>query len=142
MAKINRAAELPTVWDVPDDLWDGFIQPLLKEHDPEPYTGRPRIDQRKALDGIIFIMRSGCQWNHLPAEFGNDSSVHRTYQRWVKLGLFKKLWAALVEYARRLRLVDFSWQSSDTSSGKARFRGAHRARTPRIGANPAPNGVC
>lgn len=142
MARISGAAELPTVWNVPDDLWQEFVVPLLNEHDPEPYTGRPRIDQRKALDGIIFIMRSGCQWNHLPEEFGNDSSVHRTFQRWVKVGLFKKLWAALVEYARGLGLVDFEWQSSDTSSGKARFRGAHRVRTLRTAANPAPSGAC
>ena len=46
-------------------------------------------DQRKALDGIIFINRTGCQWNALPRQFGSDSSVHRTYQRWVALGLFQ-----------------------------------------------------
>ena len=40
MARITPAAELPTVWTVPDDLWHGFIVPILKEHDPEPRTGR------------------------------------------------------------------------------------------------------
>ena len=56
MARIEVAAELPTVWETPDDLWEQFIVPLLREHDPEPRTGRPRTDQRKALDGIIFIL--------------------------------------------------------------------------------------
>lgn len=132
MARISPAAELPTVWTVPDDLWHGFIVPILKEHDPEPRTGRPRIDQRKAFDGIIFILRSGCQWNRLPRKFGSDSSVHRTFQRWVRLGVFQKLWSALVSYARRLGLVEFDWQSADCSMGKARFGGGMSARTPRI----------
>jgi putative transposase len=142
MARLEPVGELPTIWTTPDDLWQEFILPLLREHDPEPRTGRPRIDQRKALDGIIYLNRTGCQWNALPAEFGNDSSVHRTYQRWVRLGLFEKLWAALVEYARRLGLVDWDWQSSDTSMGKARFRGPTAAPTPRIVRNPAPNAGC
>jgi putative transposase len=139
MARISPAAELPTIWTVPDDLWHGFIVPILNTHDPEPPTGRPRIDQRKAFDGVIFILRSGCQWNRLPAEFGNDSSVHRTFQRWVRRGVFQKLWAALVAYARSLGLVDFDWQSADCAMGKARFRGVNPAQTPRIGPNRAPN---
>ena len=142
MARLEPAAELPTIWKTPDDLWEQFIFPLLREHDPEPRTGRPRIDQRKALDGILFILRSGCQWNALPGEFGSDSSVHRTYQRWVSLGLFEKLWATLLDYARKLGLVDWDWQSSDTSMGKARFRGSIPARIPRIGPNPARNAAC
>lgn len=139
MARLEPAAELPTIWTTPDDLWEEFILPLLREHDPEPRTGRPRIDPRKALDGIIYLNRTGCQWNALPEKFGNDSSVHRTYQRWVKLGVFEKLWAALVEYAGKLGLVDWDWQSSDTSMGKARFRGSIPAPTPRIVPNPAPS---
>lgn len=148
MTRLEPVAKLPTIWNVPDDLWQEFILPLLRNHDPEPRTGRPRTDQRKALDGIIFIMRSGCQWNHLPREFGSDSAVHRTYQRWVRLGVFRKLWAELVRYARRRGLVDFDWQSSDTSSGKARKKGALAtprgpisAQTPRIEANQAPSGA-
>jgi len=139
MARITPAAELPTVWTVPDDLWHGFLVPILKQYDPEPRTGRPRSDQRKALDGIIFILRSGCQWNRLPREFGSDSSVHRTFQRWVRLGVFRKLWAALVSYARRLGLVAFDWQCADCSMGKARFGGIKWERTPRIAGKTARN---
>ena len=142
MARIEPAAELPTLWTVPDDLWDEFVLPLLRQHDPEPHMGRPRIDQRKALDGIIYVMRSGCQWNALPEEFGNDSSVHRTYQRWVKLGLFKKLWAALAQYGRKLGMTDFDWQTSDTSMGKARFGGIAPAPVPPIAPSPAPSAAC
>jgi putative transposase len=68
-------------------------------------------------------MRTGCQWNHLPKEFPDDSSVHRTFQRWVKLGVFDRLWAALVEaYAERDGL-DWQWQAVDGAMSKARFGG-------------------
>ena len=141
MARIEPVAELPTVWAVPDDLWDGFLLPILKRHDPEPRTGRPRIDQRRAFNGVIFILRSGCQWNRLPREFGDDASVHRTFQRWVRLGAFQRLWAAMVAYARRLGLVDWEWQSADCAMGKARFGGAPAARTPPTGPSRAPKGA-
>ena len=77
---------LPTIWRVPDELWE-IIEPILAKHDPPKSTGRPRIDLRAALDAIIFRMRTGCQWNQMPKEFPDDSSVHRTFQRWVELGV-------------------------------------------------------
>ena len=76
MARRKRAVEpLPTIWNTPDELWDNVVVPVLGELDPEPHTGRPRTDQRRALDGIIYQMRSGVQWNQLPKEFGDDSTV-------------------------------------------------------------------
>jgi putative transposase len=141
MARLEpAAAELKTLWRCPDDLWHGFAAPLIRELDPEPRTGRPRVDPRKAFDGMVYHLRTGCQWEALPREFGSRSSVHRTFQRWVALGLFERLWAALVEYARRLGLVDWDWQASDTAMGKARHGGARAARTRRTGRSPARSG--
>jgi transposase len=60
----TKEKPLPTIWCVPDELWEK-IEPILKEHDPPKKTGRSRIDQRAALDAIIFRLRSGCQWNRL-----------------------------------------------------------------------------
>ena len=78
MARQKRKVKpLATIWEVSDDLWK-IIQPILTELDPPSWTGRDRTDQRAALNGIIYQMRSGCQWNHLPKQFGDDSSVHRT----------------------------------------------------------------
>ena len=76
MARRERdSTVLPTIWHAPDDLWDK-IKSILDEHDRRKHMGRKRIDQRGALDGIIFRMRSGCQWNQLPREYPDDSSVH------------------------------------------------------------------
>jgi putative transposase len=104
-------------------LWE-IIEPILEVHDPPKSTGRPRIDQRQALDAIIFRMRSGCQWNHLPKEeFPDDSSVHRTLQRWVKLGVLDLIWEKLIEECDELGGVHFEWQAADGAMGKARFGG-------------------
>ena len=121
-----------------DELWE-IIQGILDELDPAAATGRPRTGQREALNGIIFRMRSGCQWNQLPEQFGDDSSVHRTMQRWVTKGVFERLWAVLIENCEELGGVDWRWQSADGAMGKARFGGILSARTPRIAANRARN---
>ena len=83
VGRTQKAVEpLPTIWRVNDELW-AIIQLILEELDPPAKTGRPRTGQREALDGIIYVMRTGGQWNQLPRKFGDDSSVHRTMQRWI-----------------------------------------------------------
>lgn len=113
---------LPTVWRVPDEL-GVMVAPILAEHDPPHRTGRPRIRARDALDAIIYRLRSGGQWNHLPTEFPDDRSVHRTFQRWVALGIFDRIWAAVVEQCAELSGVDWQWQAADGMMGKARLGG-------------------
>jgi putative transposase len=120
--KRKKLKALPTIWRAPDELWDK-IEPIIGKHDPPKHTGRKRIKARAALDAIIFRMRSGCQWNSLPKEFPDDSSVHRTFQRWIGLGLLDKIWAALVENCGELGGVDWQWQAADTAMSKARFGG-------------------
>jgi putative transposase len=123
MAKKSEIPQvLPTIWSVPDDLW-AKVEPILLKHDPPKHTGRPRVNQRSVLDGIIFRMRSGCQWNHLPREFGDDSSVHRTFQRWERLGILDLIWASLIEPCEELGGVDWEWQAADGAMGKARLGG-------------------
>lgn len=143
MARRKRAVEpLATIWNCPEELWDNIVLPTLHELDPEPRTGRPRIDQRKALDGIIYQMRSGCQWNHLPKEFGDDASIHRTFQRWIARGVLERIWAKLVETCDELGAVQWDWQSADAALGKARFGGIMSEKTRQIAANPAASTAC
>ena len=131
---------MPTIWRVPDELWEK-IEPILALHDPPKSTGRPRVDQRAALDAIIFRMRSGCQWNHhLPKdEFPDDSSVHRTLQRWIEKGVLDLIRARMIEECEELGGVDCEWQAADgaASLGKARFGGISSVPTPPIGPKTA-----
>jgi transposase len=81
---------------VSDEAWS-VVQPILEKYDPPRRLGRKRIDQRRALDAIVYRLRSGCRWNHLPKEYPDDSSVHRTYQRWQRLGVMDRILEALGE---------------------------------------------
>jgi putative transposase len=125
---------LPPIWECSDDLW-ALIEPILAEYDP-PKQGPPRIDQRGAFDAIIFRLRTGCQWNRLPWEYPDDSSVHRTFQRWVALGIFARLWAAVQEQCEDLGGCDWEWQAADGWLGKARMGGDAVGPNPTDRAKP------
>jgi len=139
MARTKRQVKrLETIWECPDALWDDFIEPVLAELDPpKPGPGRKRIDPRKALNGMIYQMRTGCQWNALPKRFGDDSSVHRTMQRWIEKGVFEAIWAELIQHCDDLGGVQWQWQSADAAMGKARFGGTTSVPTRRIGRKTA-----
>ena len=142
MARRKKQAEpLPTIWRVDDELW-AKAEKVLEEFDPPARFGPDRIDQRKALDGVIYRMRSGVQWNFLPKEFGDDASVHRTFQRWVERGVTGRPWAVLVEGCAELGGVDGRWQSFDCAMGKARHGGIKSDRTQPTGRRTAPSGAC
>lgn len=134
----GKIKPLPTVWEVSDELWER-IEPVLTEAYPPKATGRPRVDLRRALEGVIFRLRSGVQWNKLPREFGDDSSVHRWFQRWCEDGVMARVWAVLIEGCAELDAVDWEWQAADGRLGKARLGGARSARTPRTAEKTAPN---
>lgn len=84
---------------VSDETWEA-VEPLLQKYDPPRRLGRKRIDQRQALDAIVYRLQSGCRWNNLPKEYPDDSSVHRTYQRWQKLGVMDQILQTLNEDSR------------------------------------------
>lgn len=136
MARKTRI--LKTIWRVPDQLWQR-IALVLHELDPPARTGRPRIDPRHALDGIIYQLRTGCQWEALPKEFGDDSSVHRTMERWIDKGVFPLAWSMLVHACAELGGVNFDWQAADCAMNKARQGGIKSAAIPQIAAKMARN---
>ena len=132
----GKSEALPTIWEAPDDLWEQ-IHPVILELDPPRSTGRKRVHPRRILDGIIFRMRSGCHWNRLPRELGDYSTIHRTFQRWVELGVLEHIWSMLIEEREEPGAVEWQWQSADCAMGKARFGGIQQAATPRTGARRA-----
>ena len=119
---MEKQETLETIWEIPDDLWEE-IEPLMLDMDSPKHTGRKRVNPRQMLNGIIYRMRSGCQWNQLPKELGDDSTIHRTFQRWIECGLFLRIWALIQSRCDELGGVDWEWQSADTSMGKARSGG-------------------
>ena len=123
----GKSEALPPIWEIPDDLWDQ-IDPVILEIDPPKSTGRKRVHPRGILDDIIFRMLTGCNWNRLSKELGDDSTIHRTFQRWVKLGFLERVWSVLIEECEELGAAEWEWQAADCAMGKARFGGFGRCQ--------------
>src|ERR671917_2729937 len=125
---------------VPDDLWEA-IEPLLPKEPPKPKGGRPRIPDRAALGGIIFVLRTGTPWRLLPQELGCGSgwTCWRRLRDWQAAGIWERLHTKLLNWFGDEATVDWSRASVDSLSVRAK-RGARRpGRTPRTAASPAPS---
>ena len=141
MKPMRQVEPLETIWEIPDDLWEK-VEPVILEGTPPKTTGRKRVNPRPILNGIIFRLRSGCQWNHLPKTFGDDSTIHRTFQPWVESGVLNQVWSVMVEECEELGGVDWEWQAADCALGKARLGGTQLAPIPRTGARRAASEAC
>jgi len=101
-----QSGPYPTIWKLSDDLWQK-IEKLLARHDPPARTGRPPGDRRPIMNAIIYRFLTGVQWNQLPREFGDDSTIHRVFQHWVEIKLFRKICSLLVVECDELGLVNW-----------------------------------
>jgi putative transposase len=77
-------------WRIPDELWQR-VELLLPKPRRSRKGGRPPLNYRMVMDGIFYVLRTGCQWKAVPKGFGSGSSLHRYFQRWVKRGVFRDL---------------------------------------------------
>jgi transposase len=111
-------------WRIPDVLWERLI-PLLPARKPHPLgCHRPRVDDRRAMDAIFFVLRTGCQWQALNATgICSSSSAHRRFQEWVEADVFVALWEkGLVDY-EALQGIDWEWLAMDGAMTKAPLGG-------------------
>ena len=112
-----------TIIRIPDDLWNE-IKNILPDEKSENTIGRPIVPYRKVLDdGIMFILRTGCQWKMLPKEYGSGSTCHRRFQEWRESGIFDRLWTRLLKIYDNKRGIKWSWQSLDSISIKSPLGG-------------------
>ena len=100
----ERSPELPTIWRVPDALWQK-IAPALVVNKPRQKPGRPRRADRPIFDALIYLARTGMQWGALPEEFPPKSTVHDRLQEWLEYRCLEAAWAILLaEYDDTLGL--------------------------------------
>jgi transposase len=118
----DRKANPCTIITIPDELWDK-IKEILPNEKPFKTVGRPVVPYKKVLDGILYILRTGCQWKMLPSEFGSGSTCHRRFQEWNKLGVFKKTWIKLLKTYDNKIGINWTWQSIDSISIKSPLGG-------------------
>jgi transposase len=119
---------------IPDRLWDEFKKILPKEK-PLKTVGRPIVRYRKVLDGILYVLRTGCQWKMLPSEYGSGSTCHRRFQEWNNIDVFKKIWTKLLKIYDKEIGINWTWQSLDSISIKSPLGGQKLEIILPIGAN-------
>lgn len=110
---------------VTDELWQE-VSPLLPRHKARPgKRGRPPVDDRAALTGIVFVLQSGIPWSMLPAEMGCGSGVTcwRRMKLWQRRGVWKKLLAKLLDRIGRNGGIDWDKAVVDSQSIRAVFGG-------------------
>lgn len=122
---------------VTDELW-AAIEPLLPPEPPKPRGGRPRCNNRAALAGIVFVLRSGIPWVMLPRELGcSGMTCWRRLRDWQEGGVWAALHRVLLEHLGDAGQLDWSRASLDSASVSAK-RGVPRpVRTRRIATNRA-----
>jgi putative transposase len=105
-------------WTVSDEFWER-VEPLVPQAPSHARGGRPRMPDRKAFEAMIYVLRTGIQWNALPREMGASSTVHERFQEWERAGFFEELWqAGLLEY-EELEGIEWEWQAVDGVMTKA-----------------------
>jgi transposase len=127
---------------VPEELWKE-IEPLLPSPKPRRfrYPGRKPMDRRRALMGILYVLRSGIPWEMLPQELGCGSgmSCWRYLHRWQNDGVWQKIHEVLLARLRGADKIDFSRVVVDSSSVRAVLGGQKRGRTRRTAGKRGPN---
>ena len=111
---------------VTDELW-ALIHPLLPPEPPKPKGGRPRIPNRNALEGLLYVLQTGIGWEHLPLELGYGSGMTcwRRLRDWHEAGVFTRLHHVLLNRIAQADQLDWSRASLDSTTVPA-ARGARR----------------
>jgi len=119
-----------TIWHTPDDLWSR-LAPLLGPEKAPGTPGRPAVPYRRIFDGIIYVLRTGCQWRAIPrAEFAAKSTVWGRFQQWVAAGVFQQAWALVLTYYDLERGIAWKWQALDGVITKAPLGGEATGPSP------------
>ena len=117
---------------IQDYMWEEMKQIIPKPKDNHPLgCHKPRIDNRKVMEAIFFVMKTGCQWSSLDDTILCKHSVaHKRFQEWAKAGVFEEFWRRGLLMYDNTRGLDLKWQSLDGSVTKAPLGGE------KTGANP------
>jgi putative transposase len=134
MAKVPAKTKPPVVvdgWRIPEPLWIRLVE-LLPPRPLHPLgCHNPRVEDRRAMDAIFFVLRTGCQWNALNATgICSSSSAHRRFQEWVEAGVFARLWVLGVAEYDALKGIDWEWLSMDGAMTKAPLGGESTGKNP------------
>ena len=113
------------------------IEPLLPVAVASPKGGRPRLSDEQALNGILFVLRTGTPWEHLPQAlgFGSGMTCWRRLRDWQAAGVWHRLHLALLAELRSADHLDFSRACMDGASVPSPRGARTQGPTPRTGAS-------
>ncbi len=116
---------------LPDELWS-LIAAHLLVHPPSPKGGRPRISDRAALTGILFVLRTGIPWEYLPRELGCGSGMTcwRRLHEWMQAGVWQSVHDAILRRLREYDQIVWDRASIDAASVPSPLGGEHTGRNP------------
>ena len=124
------ATSLETLWHTPEDLWS-LIAPLRGPEKPPGTPGRPAVPFRRIFDGIIYVLRTGCQWSALPrAAYAPKSTVWGRFRQWVEAGVFQQAWLLVLAYYDLELGIAWKWQAMDGGITKAPLGGEATGPSP------------
>ena len=122
--------KLDTYWQVPDDLW-ALIAPVLGSEKAPGTVGRPPRSFRQVFDGVLYVLRTGCQWQALPRHvYGPGSTAHARFSTWVRSGSFYQAWQRVLDYYDGVVGIDWKWQALDAAITKAPLGGEATGPSP------------
>jgi len=125
-----------------DELWER-IAPLLPPKPPRPKGGRPSVPDRAALTGILFVLRTGMQWEFLPKEMGCcGMTCWRRLRDWQASGVWQRIWGSFLNELGQADAIQWQRALVDSSSVRAVFGGRLRVRTPRTAPKRGANAIC
>jgi transposase len=105
------------VMKIPDSIWEA-IKDIIPTKNSK--VGRPEMCPKKALSGIMYVLKTGCQWALLPKEYGCATTVHGKFMTWCRLGIMEKIMQRAREFYRK-RNCKNNWFAFDATSKKAPF---------------------
>ena len=103
---ISEITGVDSLYEVPDVLWNRITPLLPSRNRKRKKTGRPRMNDRKAMSAIFYVLRTGCQWNALPRSLCASSTVHDGFQEWRKAGGFRRMWIDGLSVYDRTNRID------------------------------------
>ena len=108
-----------------DEQWERLVDKIGKQG----VMGRPRADDRQCMDGIMYVLITGCRWNDLPREYGHYSTAWRRLKRWSADGTLLRIWRHLLRDLDAFGEIDWSRCALDGSYVKAK-KGATKSVPP------------
>ncbi len=133
---VTRKIDLAGYTYLTDAQWDRIAH-LIPAPEEQPRGGRPFHSSRACLEGILYVLITGCQWSKLPKCFPSPSTCWRRFDEWTRMGIFEGLWFELLHELQERGKIDWSEAAADAwfaraKRGETELAKRNVAREPRL----------